>query len=373
MKATIAYLPGDGIGPEVLAAARRVLDAVCGAAGHELRYEEARIGGTAIDATGEALPAETIATCKRADAVLLGAVGGPKWDNPNAVVRPEQGLLGIRKTLGLYANIRPVTPYPRLAVASPMKPEVLRDVDLIVVRELTGGIYFGEKGRQLGDDNTVAYDVCTYSVAEIERVTHAAAELARSRRKRLTSVDKANVMETSRLWRDVVTRVVRAEYPDLELDHMLVDACAMHLITRPAAFDVIVTENMFGDILTDEASVLAGSIGLLPSASLGETVNAHGLRVGLFEPIHGSAPTIAGQGVANPFGAILSAAMLVRLSLGLGTEADAIETAVSDTIEDGLLTPDLTAAATKPASTSEVAESVAERAGVLLAGERAAV
>ncbi len=373
MRATIAYLPGDGIGPEVLDAARRVLDAVASGAGHHFTYEHALIGGAAIDAAGHPLPVETVDLCRRADAVLLGAVGGPQWDDPTAAVRPEQGLLGIRKALGLYANIRPVAPYPRLAAASPLKAEVLRDVDLIVVRELTGGIYFGRKSREAGADGVVATDVCTYSVAEIERVARVAGSLAQSRRGRLTSVDKANVLETSKLWREVVTRVIRAEYPEVELDHMLVDACAMHLITRPASFDVIVTENMFGDILTDEASVLAGSIGVLPSASLGGTVGTGGRRPGLYEPIHGSAPTIAGKGIANPFGAILSAAMMLRLSLGLAAEAKAIERAVDDTITRGIVTPDLAAASPHPTGTVPVAQAVADAIGAFLPAGRVIV
>ncbi len=337
MKAIIALLPGDGIGPEVVASARAVLDTIAAGFGHELTYREALIGGAAIDATGKALPEATIDVCKMADAVLLGAVGGPKWDDPRAKVRPEQGLLGIRKTLGLYANIRPVSPNARLAQSSPLKPEIVKGVDLVVVRELTGGIYFGKKTHT---DHS-ASDLCEYSDDEIARVARVACTLARGRRRRLTSVDKANVLETSRLWRQVVTRIVEKEFPDIQLEHILVDACAMHLITRPAHFDVIVTENMFGDILTDEASVLSGSIGALPSASLGERINASGHRIGLYEPIHGSAPTIAGQGVANPVGTILSAAMLLRLSLGLEAEAAAIERVVNSVIDAGTMTVDL--------------------------------
>jgi 3-isopropylmalate dehydrogenase len=376
MKATIAMLSGDGIGPEVIAAARVVLDVVESTFGHEFAYREALIGGAAIDATGEPLPAETVAACRRADAVLLGAVGGPKWDAPGARVRPEQGLLGIRKTLGLYANIRPVAPYPRLTVASPLKAPLLDGVDIVIVRELTGGIYFGEKTRRRGvDGSESASDVCTYSVAEIERVTRVACELARSRSGRLTSVDKANVLETSRLWREVVTRVVRDEFPGgggIKLDHMLVDACAMHLITRPATFDVIVTENMFGDILTDEMSVIAGSIGLLPSASLGER-DASGRYRGLYEPIHGSAPTIAGQGTANPIGAILSAAMLLRFSLGLEEEARAVEDAVETVIRDGVVTPDLASATDRPLGTAAVADAVARAVASFLPQARVVV
>jgi len=359
MRASIAVLAGDGIGPEVIAAARQVLDAVASTFGHDLSYEDALIGGAAIDATGAPLPAETVAICHAADATLLGAVGGPAWESRADGVRPEQGLLAIRQALGLYANIRPVTPHPRLTAASPLKPELLRGVDLVVVRELTGGIYFGAKSRKHSELGEVARDVCTYSEAEIERVTHIACHLARARRGRVTSVDKANVLETSRLWRQVVTRVVRDEYPDLTLDHMLVDACAMHLITRPASFDVVLTENMFGDILTDEASVLAGSIGLLPSASLGGAASEARRRHALYEPIHGSAPTIAGKGIANPIGAILSAAMLLRWSLGLAREADAVEGAVARVIDRGVVTVDVATSPERAFDTTAVAEAVA--------------
>jgi 3-isopropylmalate dehydrogenase len=268
----------------------------------------------------------------RADAILLGAVGGPKWSDPNAPVRPEQGLLQLRKALGLFANLRPVVPFPGVLEASPIKAELLHGVDIMVVRELTGGIYFGEKTRTA----TEAVDVCRYSLMEIERVVRLAAGLARARRRKLTSVDKANVLETSRLWRAAVERILPAEFPDVRFEHMLVDSAAMHLIRRPRDFDVIVTENMFGDILTDEASMLAGSLGLLPSASLGE-----GARGGLFEPIHGSAPDIAGRGIANPYGTILSAALLLRYSLRLETEARALEAAVSRAVGSGALPADL--------------------------------
>ena len=356
MRATIAVRPGDGIGFEVTSAALRVLETVAATWGHDFEYEDALIGGAAIDQTGNPLPPETIDLCRRADATLLGAVGGPQWDIPGAPVRPEQGLLGIRKALGLYANIRPVASHARLAPASPLKPELLTGVNFVVVRELTGGIYFGEKSRGLGDRGATATDVCTYSAGEIERVTRVACSLASARSRRVTSVDKANVLETSRLWREVVTRVVRDEFPDIELEHLLVDACAMHLIQRPASFDVIVTENMFGDILTDEAAVLAGSIGVLPSASLGD--GEPGRRAGLYEPIHGSAPTIAGKGIANPMGAVLSAALLLRYSLGLEAEAQAVERAVGRTIERGLLTPDLSAAAARTVGTMAVTDAI---------------
>ena len=360
-RATIALLPGDGIGPEVVAAARLVLEAVAKRFGHEFVFEEALVGGAAMDATGTALPTATIALCKRADAVLLGAVGGPKWDDPSATVRPEQGLLGLRRDLGLFANIRPVAPHPSLADASPLRPDRLTGVDLVVVRELTGGIYFGAQQLERTKDGECASDICAYTDREIERVARVAADLARARRRKLTSVDKANVLETSRLWRRVVTRVVAEDYPDLELDHMLVDTCAMRLIQRPAEFDVIVTENMFGDILTDEAAVLAGSIGVLPSASLG--ASAAGLRRGLYEPIHGSAPDIAGRGIANPIGAILSAALLLRYSLGLETEARVVELATYATMAAGRLTPDLVTNGNGAATTGAVADEIVARVG----------
>ncbi len=369
MRFTIACLPGDGIGPEVVRAARVVLAAVAGVAGHDFAYVEGLIGGASIDVTGQPLPSETVQLCRRADAVLLGAVGGPKWDDPTALVRPEQGLLAIRKQLGLFANIRPVAPHQRLAAASPLKPELLRGVDFVVVRELTGGIYFGDKSRAETAEGSVATDECSYSTSEIERVTRVACRLAEARRGKLTSVDKANVLETSRLWREVVTRVGRDEFPHVELEHLLVDACAMHLVMRPATFDVIVTENLFGDILTDEASVLAGSIGVLPSASVGEAVQGARPR-GLYEPIHGSAPAIAGRGIANPIGAILSAAMMLRTSLGLTAEARAVERAVADSIDGGIVTPDLGALTSNPSTTGRVAEWVAERATTLLLPDR---
>jgi 3-isopropylmalate dehydrogenase len=331
MQALVAVTAGDGIGTEVTAEAVRVLEGIGARCGHSFRFESALLGGAAIDATGEPLPESTLALCRRADAVLLGAVGGPRWSDPNAKVRPEQGLLQLRKSLGLFANLRPVAPHPAFLDASPIKAELLRDVDIMVVRELTGGIYFGEKQRSA----TEAFDVCRYSVVEIERVVRVAAQLARDRRGKLTSVDKANVLETSRLWRAVVERILPSEFPDVAYEHMLVDSAAMHLIKRPREFDVIVTENMFGDILTDEASMLAGSMGLLPSASLGASPG------GIFEPIHGSAPDIAGRGIANPYAAILSAAMLLRHAFGLEPEARLVEAAVSKAIDSGALTADL--------------------------------
>jgi 3-isopropylmalate dehydrogenase len=331
MKATIVLLPGDGIGPEVTAEAERLLVAVADRYGHRFTLQHGLLGGAAIDAEGEPLPPATAALCQRADAVLLGAVGGPKWSDPNAPRRPEQGLLELRALLGVYANLRPVRPHPAAARHSPLKPRLLRGVDLLFVRELTGGSYFGRKTR----DADSATDECRYTVAEIERVTRRAAELARTRGGRITHVDKANVLETSRLWRATVTRVLRDEYPDVAFEHVLVDAMAMHLLTRPASFDVILTENLFGDILTDEAAVLAGSMGLLPSASLGDG------RCGLFEPIHGSAPDIAGQGIANPYASLLSVALLLRHSLDLAAEARAVEQAVARALDDGMLTRDL--------------------------------
>ncbi|GAB1406231.1 3-isopropylmalate dehydrogenase [Thermomonas brevis] len=343
MHADIVVLPGDGIGQEVTAAAVDVLRAVAERYGHHFQFQHHLIGGAAIDATGTPLPAQTLEAARGADAILLGAVGGPQWSDPNAKVRPEQGLLGIRKALGLYANLRPVRPHMAALGASPIKPHLLQGVDLVVVRELTGGIYFGRKQR----DGDHASDLCEYSGDEIRRVARRAAALARSRRGHLTSVDKANVLETSRLWRDVVTQVVRDEFPDVTLEHQLVDSMAMHLLARPRAYDVIVTENMFGDILTDEASMLAGSMGLLPSASLGEG------SVGIYEPIHGSAPDIAGKGVANPYAAILSAAMLLRHSLGLAVEAECVELAVSGALDAGVLTADL--AGGRPAANTAAA------------------
>jgi len=350
MHANIVVLPGDGIGPEIVSATLPVLEALAARHGHTFAFEEHDIGGIAIDRHGEPLPAATLAAAQKADAVLLGAVGGPKWSDPNAKVRPEQGLLAIRKGLGLFANLRPVRPHPAALGASPIKSELLEGVDIVVVRELTGGIYFGDKTRSATD----ATDLCRYTVAEIERVVRSAAALARSRRGHLTSVDKANVLETSRLWRDVTARVMREEFPDVAVEHQLVDSMAMHLLSRPRAYDVIVTENMFGDILTDEASMLAGSLGLLASASLGDG------KVGIYEPIHGSAPDIAGKGIANPYATILSAAMLLRHSLGLETEAAGIEAAVSAALDAKVFTADL-AAPGQAVTTVQAAQAVIER------------
>jgi 3-isopropylmalate dehydrogenase len=351
MKARIAVLPGDGIGPEVMTQGLRCLRAIAATHGHEFELTELPFGGAAIDLCGNPLPESTLEACLEADAVLLGAIGGPKWSVPDAKVRPEQGLLGLRKALGTYANLRPVIVHPALLSSSTLKPQILEGVDLLFVRELTGGIYFGEKRR----DAASATDVCTYTVQEVERIVRVAGRLARQRRRKLVSIDKSNVLETSRLWREVTTRVMQAEFQDVTLEHMLVDSAAMHLIRRPRDFDVLVTENMFGDILTDEASMLAGSLGLLPSASLGE-----GTR-GIYEPIHGSAPDIAGQGIANPCGMILSIALLLRHSLELEAEASALEEAVSEAIEAGALTPDVAASRERALSTEQVGEGVLRR------------
>ena len=344
MDALITLLPGDGIGPEVCASGHQMLKAVAQEFGHSFDFNVQLIGGAAIDESGDALPANTIASCEDSDAVFLGAVGGPKWSDPAAKVRPEQGLLKLRALLGVYANLRPVQVINELIPASPLKAEKLTGVDLIVVRELTGGIYFGAKTR----DATSASDLCTYHVHEIERIVRVAAKLAGERRGKLCSVDKANVLETSRLWRQVTDRLMAEEYPNIEVETLLVDAAAMHLLSRPADFDVIVTENMFGDILTDEASMLAGSLGMLPSASLGDSPR------GLYEPIHGSAPDIAGKGIANPCGSIASCALLLRHSLGLQEEALAVESAIFKTIVDGSRTADIASDGDKVLTTTEM-------------------
>ncbi len=348
MRSHIAVLAGDGIGPEVTAEAVRCLRLVAELFGHDLELTEWPFGGVALDAYADPLPAATLHACLSADAVLLGAIGGPAWSAPGAPVRPEQGLLRLRRELGVYANIRPVKIHPSLLGVQAIRPEVLEGVDFVFVRELTGGIYSGEKRR----DAHSASDVCTYTVPEVERITRAAARLARQRRRKLTSIDKSNVLETSRLWREVCERIVHAEFPDVTLEHVLVDAAAMHLIRRPRDFDVLVTENMFGDILTDEASMLAGSLGLLPSASLGE-----GSR-GLYEPIHGSAPDIAGRGIANPYGAILSVAMLLRHSLDLNAAADAVEVSVERALAAGVRTADIAGTNQTALTTREVGDAV---------------
>jgi 3-isopropylmalate dehydrogenase len=346
----IVLLPGDGIGPEIVAAAQRVLEAL-----GEFEFAEHLMGGCSIDAHGTALTDDVLLACRDADAVLLGAVGGPRWDttDPDAP-RPEQGLLGLRKGMGLYANLRPVRPSPALVGASPLRPGVIAGTDLLVVRELTGGIYFGESGRE-GD---VAHDTCEYSAAEVERIARVGFEAAQrraagsDRKPRVTSVDKANVLETSRLWREVVGRVA-PDYPEVELEHLLVDNAAMQLVSRPAEFDVIVTENLFGDILSDESAMLTGSLGMLPSASLGADGEA-----GLFEPVHGSAPDIAGQGVANPLATFLSAAMMLRHGLDCPDDAARIESAVDAVLERGLRTPDLAADGEATVGTAEVTDAV---------------
>ena len=353
MARLVAVLPGDGIGPEVTAAAVRVLELVNQQDSLQLEFIEALVGGAAIDATGDPLPPETEELCQQSAAVLLGAVGGPKWSDPGVKVRPEQGLLRLRKALGLFCNLRPVRTHPALQHASPLKAELLTGVDILVVRELTGGIYFGRKERHAD----YAVDECRYEVEEIRRVVRAAAQLAMSRDRRLTSIDKSNVLETSRLWREVVVSICAEEFPKLAVEHLLVDAAAMHLLSRPASFDVLVTENMFGDILTDEASMLAGSLGLLPSASLGkQSESGEGAAVGLYEPIHGSAPDIAGQGIANPCGTILSAAMMLRHSLGADKTAQRIETAVYDALDKGARTADISDSA--PLSTQQMTDAI---------------
>jgi len=335
LKAHITLLPGDGIGPEVIREAKRVLELIAQKHGHTFQFTEHLMGGCSIDKHGVALTDETLAACKASDAVLLGAVGGPKWDDPSAKVRPEQGLLGLRKGLGVFANLRPVRVHPSLVEASPLKPEKLAGVDVLVVRELTGGLYFGQpKGREKVNGHERAVDTLEYHDYEVRRVVDLAFRLAAGRKKKVTSVDKANVLESSRLWRQIATDL-GTEHKEIALEHMLVDTASMRLITSPASFDVLVTENMFGDILTDEASVLAGSMGMLPSASLGDG------GPGLYEPIHGSAPDIAGKGIANPIGTILSTALLLRYSLKLEKEAAALEAAVDQTITAGCRTADL--------------------------------
>ncbi len=359
----ILLTPGDGIGPEVIEEATKVLGKVQSKFSHEFQYEEETIGGAAIDKYGIALRDETITKAKESAAVLFGAVGGPKWDDPKASVRPEDAILGMRKQLGLFANLRPVKVYPELVNDSTIKPEVLAGTDMVVIRELTGGLYFGlPKERYTQADGTrAAVDTLVYTEEEVVRILRVGFELARTRRKKLTSVDKANVLRTGQMWREIATEVGK-EYPDIALDHILVDSAAMFLIRRPADFDVIVTENMFGDILTDEAAMLAGSMGMMPSASMGAR-NADGTGIGLYEPIHGSAPDIVGQKKANPLATILSAAMMLRLSLGLEAEAKAIETAVEAVIREGYRTPDIAGSASTVSvvDTSKMGSLVAER------------
>ena len=356
----ILLAPGDGIGPEVMEEGLKVLTAVERRFGHEFHYENAIVGGAAIDEYGIALLDETLEVASRSRAVLFGAVGGPKWDNPQASIRPEQAILGLRKGLGLFANIRPVRVNPLLISENTIKTEILQGVDMVVVRELTGGIYFGKpQKRWTNSRGRQAVDTMRYSEREIERILRTGFELARGRRGKLTSVDKANVLDTSRLWREIAVEL-SAEYPDVELDHLLVDACSMHLITHPATFDVIVTGNMFGDILTDEASVLAGSLGMLPSASLGRR-RRDGTGIGMYEPIHGTAPDIAGQGIANPIAMILSVALMLRHSLALEDEAAAIERAVDDVLAEGYRTADIESEGATTVDTSRMGALVAER------------
>jgi 3-isopropylmalate dehydrogenase len=351
----VAYLPGDGIGPEVSDAARRCVDAAGRRFGFDVTWDEQLVGGAALDATGRPLPDETLAAAQAADAVLLGAVGGPRWSDPGAAQRPEQALLGLRAELELFANLRPVRAFPQLASASPLRPEVRDGADLLIVRELTGGLYFGKPQERSHDE---AVDTLRYSRAEIERVVRLAFELAAGRRRQLISVDKANVLESSRLWREVVDEI-KGDFPDISTEHALVDSLALALVTRPARFDVLVTENMFGDILSDEAAAIGGSLGILPSASLGTRTTDHG-RFGMYEPIHGSAPDIAGKGIANPLGTIGSAAMLLRWSLGELAAADALDAAIEAVLDAGLRTPDLGGSATTEQVTEAVAASVRE-------------
>ena len=363
MQFNLAVLPGDGIGPEVTTEAIKVLQTIGNRLGHTFNLKYGLVGGVAIDKTGTALPEDTLKMCQRSDAVLLGAVGGPKWDDPKAKVRPEDGLLALRKDLGLFANLRPVKVYPALVDNTNFKPKVIDGVDFIFVRELTGGLYFARPKRQWQTSRgRRATDSMTYSEQEIERIVRVGFELARTRLQKLTSVDKANVLQSSRLWRQVAVEVA-AGYPDVELEHMLVDACAMRLIQNPTYFDVLVTENMFGDILTDEASMLAGSMGMLPSASLAE-VPQEGVNIfGMYEPIHGSAPRRAGLNMANPTAIILSVAMMLRHSLSLMEEAKAIEAAVDEVLQQGYRTYDIMAEGKTKVGTKEMGDLIAERVG----------
>ncbi len=356
MHCNLVMLPGDGIGPEVTAEAVKILKTIAQLFGHSFSFAFHKMGGNAIDELGTSLPEETVVACLAADAVFLGAVGGPKWDDPRALDRPERGLLAIRQRLELFANLRPVKLSPHLVEASPLRAELVQDVDLLVIRELTGGIYFGEKVEP-GDGATYASDLMAYSAPEIERVVRLAAQRAMERNGYLVSVDKANVLASSRLWRQIATRTL-AEFEDLRVEHVLVDAMAMHLVNRPGDFDVIVCSNLFGDILTDEASVLGGSMGMLPSASLGMRRNSLGEQLGLYEPIHGSAPDIMGQDKANPLAAILSCALMCRMSLGLSREADAIEVAVEKVLGDGMRTLDIEATGSEVVTTQVMGDLV---------------
>ncbi len=363
MQFNVAALLGDGVGPEVTTEAIRVLEAVGNKFGHSFQFHHGLVGGAAIDAQGVALTEETLKMCRSCDAVLLGAVGGPKWDDPKAKVHPEDGLLALRKELGLFANLRPVKVLPMLVDSTTLKPDVIKDVDLMVVRELTGGLYFGQPKKQWRTaKGRKAVDTMAYSEQEIERIVRVGFEIALTRRKKLTSVDKANVLESSRLWRQVAIEVA-ADYPDVQLEHMLVDACSMRLIQRPAQFDVVVTENTFGDIITDEASMLAGSMGMLPSASLaGIPKGGISKAFGMYEPIHGSAPSRAGQNIANPIATISSAAMMLRYSFNLVTEAEAIEKAVITVLEEGYRTYDIMSEGKIKVGTREMGELIAKRA-----------
>jgi 3-isopropylmalate dehydrogenase len=372
----IVTVPGDGIGPEILVAGRTALEAVGQRFGFGFEWTEIQAGGAGIDAYGVAIRPEDVGLAAASDAVYLGAVGGPKWDDPNASVRPEQSLFALRGGLDLFANLRPVSVHPALAPSSPVRPELLEGVDLLIVRELTSGLYFGRPSEErMLDDGRAAIDTLWYTEAQIRRVVRLAFELAGQRRKHLTSVDKANVLATSRLWRKIVEEL-RPEFPDVEASHQLVDSMAMFLVRRPASFDVVVTENMFGDILSDEASVLAGSLGMLPSASVGSRRTAHGL-LGLYEPIHGSAPAMANQDRANPIGTIMSGAMLLRWSLGQGAAADALEAAVARALDDGFRTPDLmrqdpNAAQMTPVGTQGMLEAIVDRIAITGAAPAAA-
>lgn len=358
MDAKITLLPGDGIGPDIVAETRKVLDVVAAKYGHSFSYTEQLIGGIAIDETGVALPEATLGACLNSDAVLMGSVGGPKWDDPRAKVRPEQGILGLRKGLNVFANVRPVKVFDALADASPLKSERVKGVDLIILRELTGGIYFGSpQGRDVGENGRFGYNTMIYNEVEIRRIVEIAFDLARKRRKKVTSVDKANVLATSRVWREVAQEVAD-ENPDIEYEVVLVDAMAMYLINKPAAYDVVVTGNLFGDILSDEASMITGSLGMLPSASLGLPGTP-----GLYEPIHGSAPDIAGKGIANPLATILSAAMMLRSSLDLDEEATAMETAVSNVLAAGHRTADIAKPGEKTVGTTAMGDLVIEALG----------
>lgn len=372
MTMQIVTLPGDGVGPEVVREGIKALHAVAEVFGHRTAVSEFPVGGAAIDATGAPLPSDTLRACREADAILLGAIGGPKWSNPAASVRPEQGLLGLRRELGLFANLRPVRLSPALLGASPLRPERIDGTDLVVVRELTGGIYFGDRKEAdgvggpddvAGADGDRAFDTMSYTAAEIERIAHVAFRLASTRRSRVTSIDKANVLATSRLWRQTVDRVA-AGYPNVDCEHLLIDAAAMHLLRRAPDFDIMLTANMFGDILSDEASMLTGSLGMLPSASLGEG------SCGVYEPVHGSAPDIAGKGIANPVGTILSVAMMLRHSFELPDETAAVERAVDTVLEQGHRTPDLTEPGRTVVGTAEMGDRIAEAIRVPRGGKR---